>query len=105
MFVEALDKRFSNVCELDLIFHVDQARQHRPATAHIVAQAYNILDEVILGGLVLETSLTEINIHAEAQSKLEKAEVHMRDFKPPITIMQTPTTFASAMGRLTGSKK
>ena len=43
-------------------------------------QVYSILDEVVLGGMVLETSLSEITMHAEAQAKLEKAEV----LQPPL---------------------
>lgn len=46
VFVEALDKCFENVCELDLIFHIDKI--------------HYILDEIVMGGMVLETSLKEI---------------------------------------------
>ena len=46
VFVEALDKCFANVCELDLIFHIDRI--------------HFILDEIVMGGMVLETSLKEI---------------------------------------------
>ena len=46
VFVEALDKCFANVCELDLIFHTDRI--------------HFILDEIVMGGMVLETSLKEI---------------------------------------------
>jgi len=46
VFVEALDKCFENVCELDLIFHVDKI--------------HHILDEIVVAGMVLETSLKEI---------------------------------------------
>jgi len=46
VFVESLDKCFENVCELDLIFHVDKC--------------HYILDEIVQGGCVLETSLKEI---------------------------------------------
>jgi len=46
VFVEALDKCFENVCELDLIFHSDKV--------------HNILDEIIMGGMVLETNLGEV---------------------------------------------
>ena len=42
VFVEALDKCFENVCELDLIFHSDKV--------------HYILDEIIMGGMVLETN-------------------------------------------------
>jgi AP-3 complex subunit sigma len=46
VFVEALDKCFENVCELDLIFHTDRC--------------HYILDEIVMAGMVLETSLREI---------------------------------------------
>ena len=60
VFVETLDKCFENVCELDLIFHMDKV--------------HYILQEVVIGGMVLETNMNEIVAQAEAQSKLEKAE-------------------------------
>ena len=60
VFVETLDRCFENVCELDLIFHVDKV--------------HNILQEVCMGGMVLETNMTEILAHVEAQNKLEKSE-------------------------------
>lgn len=43
VFVEVLDKCFENVCELDLIFHVDKV--------------HYILDEICMGGMVLETNI------------------------------------------------
>jgi len=46
VFVESLDKCFENVCELDLIFHSDKV--------------HFILDEIVMAGCVLETSLKEI---------------------------------------------
>ena len=46
VFVETLDKTFENVCELDLIFHIDQV--------------HHILDEIVMGGLVLETNMGEV---------------------------------------------
>ncbi|XP_078283453.1 arpin isoform X2 [Rhinoraja longicauda] len=60
VFVETLDKCFENVCELDLIFHMDKV--------------HCILQEVVMGGMVLETNMNEIVSQVEAQSKLEKAE-------------------------------
>ncbi|NXP03359.1 AP3S2 protein, partial [Thinocorus orbignyianus] len=60
VFVETLDKCFENVCELDLIFHMDKV--------------HHILQEVVIGGMVLETNMNEIVVQVEAQSKLEKAE-------------------------------
>lgn len=46
VLVEALDRVFENVCELDLIFHSDKV-QH-------------ILMEMVMGGMVVETSKEEI---------------------------------------------
>ncbi|KAF7260901.1 hypothetical protein EG68_01958 [Paragonimus skrjabini miyazakii] len=60
VFVEALDKCFENVCELDLIFHVDKV--------------HYILNEVVLGGMVLETHINEITMRYEEQAKIEKQE-------------------------------
>jgi hypothetical protein len=48
------------VCELDLIFHVDKV--------------HNILQETCMGGMVLETNMSEILTHVDAQNKLEKTE-------------------------------
>ena len=60
VFVETLDKCFENVCELDLIFHVDKV--------------HYILDEIVMGGMVLETNMVEILGAIDSQSKLEKQE-------------------------------
>lgn len=38
-------------------------------------QVHHILQEVVIGGMVLETNMNEIVAQVEAQSKLEKAEV------------------------------
>lgn len=46
VFVETLDRCFENVCELDLIFHSDKV--------------HHIMDEIIMGGMVLETNKEEI---------------------------------------------
>ena len=61
VFVETLDKCFENVCELDLIFHVDKV--------------HYILGELVMGGMVLETNMTEIMTRIEEQNRLEKSEV------------------------------
>ncbi|KAG8252469.1 AP-3 complex subunit sigma-1 [Homalodisca vitripennis] len=60
VFVETLDKCFENVCELDLIFHVDKV--------------HYILNELVMGGMVLETNMTEILSRIEDQNKMEKQE-------------------------------
>lgn len=60
VFVEALDKDFGNVCELDIVFHFDRI--------------HHILDEMIMGGMVMETNMIEMLTHIEAQDKLLKQE-------------------------------
>ena len=56
VFVEALDKCFENVCELDLIFHSDRV--------------HYILDEVVMGGMVLETNINLILQAIKDQGKM-----------------------------------
>eukprot|EP00211_Chloroparvula_japonica_P009645 CAMPEP_0119126560 /NCGR_PEP_ID=MMETSP1310-20130426/5445_1 /TAXON_ID=464262 /ORGANISM="Genus nov. species nov., Strain RCC2339" /LENGTH=171 /DNA_ID=CAMNT_0007116727 /DNA_START=142 /DNA_END=657 /DNA_ORIENTATION=- len=63
VFVETLDKCFENVCELDLIFHM--------------CRVHYILEEIIMGGLVLETSLPEVLRAVEDQKSIVKAEQPM----------------------------
>lgn len=59
VFVETMDKCFSNVRELDVVFNFDKV--------------HAILDEIILGGQVLETSSSEVVKAVEAISKMERA--------------------------------
>jgi len=59
VFVESLDKCFENVCELDLIFHTDKV--------------HYILDEIVMGGMVLETSLKEIITAVNGTIKYQRA--------------------------------
>ncbi|KAG7240025.1 hypothetical protein INR49_028028, partial [Caranx melampygus] len=68
VFVETLDKCFENVCELDLIFHVDKV--------------HNILAEMVMGGMVLETNMNEIITQVDAQNKMEKSEAVYHNVKP-----------------------
>lgn len=42
LFVETLDQYFGNVCELDIVFNFNKV--------------YGILDELIVGGEILETA-------------------------------------------------
>jgi AP-3 complex subunit sigma len=56
VFVEALDKCFENVCELDLIFHSDKV--------------HYILDEIVMGGMVLETNIVSILQAVKDQGKM-----------------------------------
>ncbi|CAG9472587.1 AP-3 complex subunit sigma, putative [Plasmodium vivax] len=46
VFVQVLDANFENVCELDLIYNYEQINY--------------ILDEIIMGGIVLETNIDAI---------------------------------------------
>ncbi len=57
VFVEVLDKCFENVCELDLIFNCDKV--------------HYILDEIVMGGMVLETNIADIMESIVEMSKLE----------------------------------
>lgn len=58
VFVEVLDKCFENVCELDLIFHPDRVS--------------HILDEIVMGGMVLETNIGEVLDAVAEMDKLER---------------------------------
>ena len=61
VFVETLDKCFSSVCELDLIYQADKI--------------HHILDEIVMGGLVLETDITHIIFSINEAFKYEKSSV------------------------------
>lgn len=61
VFVEALDKSFENVCELDLIFHSDRV--------------HYILDEIIMAGMVLETNINHIMTAISDQQKMHNASL------------------------------
>ncbi|KAJ8770723.1 hypothetical protein K2173_021370 [Erythroxylum novogranatense] len=55
VFVETLDKCFRNVCELDIVFNHNKL--------------HTILDDIIFGGQVLETSSAEVMRAVEEISK------------------------------------
>ncbi|KAF3795277.1 AP-3 complex subunit sigma [Nymphaea thermarum] len=59
VLVETLDKCFKNVCELDIVFNFKKL--------------HTILDEIILGGQVLETSSSEIMKAVEEISRAERS--------------------------------
>uniref|UniRef100_A0A7S3PG58 AP complex subunit sigma n=1 Tax=Aplanochytrium stocchinoi TaxID=215587 RepID=A0A7S3PG58_9STRA len=63
VFVETLDKCFENVCELDLIYHSDNV--------------HYILDEIVQGGLVLETNMHSILTAINDCKKLDQASLNM----------------------------
>ncbi|GAA5896539.1 Aps3p [Sporobolomyces salmoneus] len=58
VFVESLDRCFENVCELDLIFHFDDV--------------HTLLNCIITGGLVLDTSLESIQQSFRLQKQAKK---------------------------------
>ncbi|GKC67660.1 AP-3 complex subunit sigma, partial [Tanacetum coccineum] len=58
VYVETLEKCFSNVCELDIVLNYDKL--------------HTILNEMILGGQVVETDSEKIMHAVEEISKLEK---------------------------------
>nr|XP_043622199.1 AP-3 complex subunit sigma [Erigeron canadensis] len=58
VFVETLDKCFSNVCELDIVFNF--------------SKVHTILDEIILGGQVVEMSSSEVVKAVDEITWLEK---------------------------------
>jgi AP-3 complex subunit sigma len=62
VFVESLDRCFENVCELDLIFHFDEV--------------HAILNEIIQGGLVLETSINDIVAAVQLVGKARKTSLN-----------------------------
>lgn len=62
VYVEALDKLFENVCELDLIFNFE--------TLHAT------LSEMVIGGVVVETNLDRIVSGVRAQGTVAKRPVN-----------------------------
>lgn len=62
VYVEALDRLFENVCELDLIFNFE--------TLHVT------LGEMIVGGVVMETSTDRIVAGVRAQGTVAKRPVN-----------------------------
>ncbi|KAL2024350.1 hypothetical protein VTK56DRAFT_8832 [Thermocarpiscus australiensis] len=62
VYVEALDRLFENVCELDLIFNFE--------TLHAV------LGEMIVGGIVIETNMERIVAGVRAQGTVAKRPVN-----------------------------
>ena len=57
MFVETLDKCFENVCELDLIFHVDKVRgrgrMRIPHQVEYLVRFYLSLSTASVGGVMV----------------------------------------------------
>ncbi|MCJ1350046.1 MAG: Sigma-adaptin 3A [Icmadophila ericetorum] len=70
VFVEALDRFFENVCELDLIFNFE--------TLHAV------LGEMIVGGVVVETSLDKVVRGVREQGTVVKRPIDTRAGGPTL---------------------
>uniref|UniRef100_A0A1B6LGW3 AP complex mu/sigma subunit domain-containing protein n=1 Tax=Graphocephala atropunctata TaxID=36148 RepID=A0A1B6LGW3_9HEMI len=83
VFVEALDKCFKNVCELDLIFHVDRA--------------HYVLNEIVMGGVVLETNITEVLARYEDQMQAELLENRIT---PVINMPSIPASLTNRLPSL-----
>lgn len=75
VFVEALDKCFENVCELDIIFHSDKVNY--------------CLDDIVMGGMVLETNIVSLLQAVNDQNKLYKKSLAST---LPTTKKETPTS-------------
>ncbi|XP_024519652.1 AP-3 complex subunit sigma isoform X1 [Selaginella moellendorffii] len=58
VFVETLDSIFKNVCELDIVFNFNKVN--------------TVLDEIVMGGQVVETNSTEIVKSVQEIFKLER---------------------------------
>lgn len=65
-FVEVLDKHFSNVCELDLVFHF--------------YKAYWLMDEVFLAGEMQEPSKRAATALVKEQDDLVEEQLHGHPF-------------------------
>eukprot|EP01084_Bolivina_argentea_P056047 102626_1 len=75
VFVEALDTCFENVCELDLIFNSDKV--------------HYVLDEIIVGGMVVETNISSILDAVVRQNRL-----HAESFKSAGQVSKLPASAA-----------
>ncbi|GMF05250.1 protein transporter activity protein [[Candida] boidinii] len=59
-FVEVMDKAYGNVCELDIIFNFEVA--------------YHILDELLIDGIMQESSASEVLKRVSNQDQMESIE-------------------------------
>lgn len=50
-------------------------------------QVHNILAEMVMGGMVLETNMNEIVTQIDAQNKLEKSEVRTKSTKIDLSMI------------------
>lgn len=92
VFVEALDRIFESVCELDLIFHFDQV--------------HFVLDEIVQGGSVLETNLSHIVKSAQQATRARKTSASAQTAAGALGIPSNTawTTSAGEWAREWGSR-
>ncbi|CAI5972711.1 unnamed protein product [Closterium sp. NIES-64] len=58
VFVESLDRCYKNVCELDIVFNFTKVHQ--------------ILNEIVIGGQVLEVTVDEVHRAVQEIERLER---------------------------------
>lgn len=87
VFVEALDRCFDNVCELDMVFHSDKV--------------HYILDEIIMAGMVLETNINSILAAVNDQEKLHSASLN--NSATGATSLGSPLAHGVGLGSGSGS--
>jgi AP-1 complex subunit sigma 1/2 len=73
MYVEVLDKYFGNVCELDLVYNL--------------SRAYFLLDELLLGGNMVETNKRLVASIVSKQD--EMVELYEADPEAAVNAMST----------------
>lgn len=91
VFVESLDRAFENVCELDLIFHFDEVQY--------------VLNEIIQGGLVLETNINEISQGIVASQRNRKASAASANPLVPSMLVNPGSNQSSAAGGLSSGAR
>eukprot|EP01097_Dermamoeba_algensis_P001644 TRINITY_DN1614_c0_g1_i2.p1 TRINITY_DN1614_c0_g1~~TRINITY_DN1614_c0_g1_i2.p1 ORF type:complete len:188 (-),score=56.47 TRINITY_DN1614_c0_g1_i2:58-588(-) len=82
VFVESLDRCFENVCELDLVFHSDKI--------------HYILDEMVAGGMVVETNQEEIIREIQELNKIEKTDNPLSNLTLPTNMGNISNIFSSS---------
>ena len=105
VFVESLDSAFENVCELDLVFHFDEVRcsmftvaWEYVLTTPVSPKAHHILAEIIQGGLVLETNVSEIDRAGEPPPMYPRMRTVLNARSRPPILTCSPRSCESTQG-------
>lgn len=89
VFVEALDRCFENVCELDLVFHFDEV--------HL------LLSCIIIGGMVVDVSLNPFqSLHPDPRISINSANLLDIDRKHHVHLQGFPQSPQAVPKRLHG---